>query len=186
MIATPVKMTESLVQSVLMGYVMDQKNHQMALPNLTVLYNWECDLVSVTKAWLVHEFEIKLSKSDFKADFKKEGKHDDLNQRFSRKSTHRPPQTPMQQRLIEMNPHYFKRRTPNYFWYVIGGEFEVDVPPYAGLMRIRKRGKHFRAIVAKPAPRIHSEKMKEKNRLNAARWLSYKLKNEYYRGYECD
>lgn len=43
------------------------------------VYYWECDLFIVTKSGYGVEFEIKLSRSDFKKDFTKKMKHDTLS-----------------------------------------------------------------------------------------------------------
>jgi len=45
--------------------------HQLFLPNVHLSGWWECDVLGVTKAGYMYEFEIKMSKSDFKADFNK-------------------------------------------------------------------------------------------------------------------
>jgi hypothetical protein len=47
------------------------KNHEIIIPN-SCLFSWESDVISVTRAGFVTEFEIKISKADFKADAKKE------------------------------------------------------------------------------------------------------------------
>ena len=39
------------------------------------LFDWESDYFSVSESGYVYEVEIKLTKSDFKKDFNKEGKH---------------------------------------------------------------------------------------------------------------
>ena len=153
------KMNESKMQAILMDYVMEKKRHQFAIPNLTSLYRWEADLISATRAWFVHEFEIKISKSDFVADSKKIWKH------------------------LQLKTDYKGWRSPNYFWYAINGfTVEVeDVPEYAGLLQIKwhENFKRYDVTVIKSAPRLHLKKMTEKERMNVNRWLGYKLKNMY-------
>lgn len=41
----------------------------------TYVYNWECDYFGVSKSGYAYEIEIKVSRSDFFADFKKAKKH---------------------------------------------------------------------------------------------------------------
>ena len=155
-------MNESKMQAVLMRWAMEEKKHQLVIPNNTILYSWEADLISVTKTWLVHEFEVKVSRADFLKDKKKRHKHYSL----------------------EMGKSF--SHTPNYFWYAVSG-FKVElheVPSYAGLMRVEKN-EHptyfsYTMKVEKPAPRIHTGKLREKYRIDAGRWLSYKLKNMYH------
>lgn len=45
-------------------------NHEYILRN-AYIFDWECDLFSVTKTGTVYETEIKVSRSDFRADFEK-------------------------------------------------------------------------------------------------------------------
>lgn len=46
-------------------------SHKYELQN-SFVFNWECDFFSITKAGYAYEVEIKVSRSDFFADFKKE------------------------------------------------------------------------------------------------------------------
>ncbi len=72
--------------------------------------SWEADLLTVTDAGFMKEFEIKLNKADYYNDFKnKPGKHYDLKR---------------------------KRTKISQFWFVIHGfKLSLDkVPEYAGLM----------------------------------------------------
>jgi len=47
------------------------KHHPIVCENLSHLLNHEMDVMSMSKSGLLYEFEIKVSKSDFKADVKK-------------------------------------------------------------------------------------------------------------------
>lgn len=148
------KMTESVMQSVIMRYALDRKNHQLAIPNITTMYNWESDLVSVTRADLVHEYEIKLTISDYKRDF-----------------THK-----KRKHLFIENPAYHK---PNYFWYVTY-QIEIEPPNYAGWMTIDD---NLRISVRREAPRLHTNKIKQSDKMDIGRLLSYRLKNVYKQTY---
>lgn len=157
-------MNESTMQAILMDYCMEEKKHRLVLPNVTLLYRWEADLLSATKSWLVHEFEIKLTASDYAADMKKRRKHAEL--------------------LRVFNSGHDSPTVPNYFWYVIHGFETPQPPPYAGLLRMKKfNNPHFKGwypVVEHEAPRLHGRKLSEGVRIDATRWLSYKLKNIYY------
>lgn len=62
-------MTEAEIQDAL--YIeFDRRRHHLIVPNVC-MFGWESDLVSVTAAGFVCEYEIKCSRSDFKADMKK-------------------------------------------------------------------------------------------------------------------
>ena len=161
-------MDESKMQAVLMDWVMEKKHHQMVLPN-SRYFRWEADLLSVTNAWLVHEFEIKVSIYDYRADatngYQKVRKHRLMADAFNGKS--------------------FGRLTPSYFWYVTNGFEAEDLPADAGWIRVywaeatSWRPAGLRLKVEKSAPRLHTEKMADGDRLKMARWLSYKIKNTY-------
>src|SRR5690606_37913812 len=119
----------------------------------TLVYRWEADLLSVTKSWLTHEFEIKLSAYDYAADMKKP-KHDTL--------------------LRVFNSGHDSRWAPNYFWYVVHGFEPAELPPYAGLLRV-ERGEQLgggwladRMVVDEKvgAPRLHRGKMPDWARLD--------------------
>jgi hypothetical protein len=180
-------MNESQMQAVLMNWAMESKNHQFAIPNTTVLYPWEADLVSATKAWLVHEMEIKLSLADFRADFKKKSKHQDLAHRFTHKNKPMQPKNAYQKFLFERGSITLVPKCPNYFWYATYG-FDPTVaslPPYAGWLQVsflKRLGRHV-VTVEREAPRIHTDKMNDSDIRKVNRWLAFKLKNMYMSQY---
>lgn len=152
---------ESQIQAVLMDWILEDKKHQMALPNTKSVYPWECDMLSLTKAGYIHEYEIKRTKADFRADFtQKRGKH----QILGNKEFH----TWRNSSIV---------RVPNYFWYVTH-ELEIQPPEYAGWMTLTQ-GHLDRWImyVEKPAPRLHTQKISDKQRLTMQRGITYRLKN---------
>lgn len=156
-------MNEATMQAILMRYAMEEKHHEIAIPNITEIYRWEADVLSVTKSLLVHEFEIKISKADYLRDIKKIYKHYCLSTEV-------------------LAAHM----SPNYFWYVSFG-FEIDnLPRYAGWLSVvphERRKIGYEVIVRKSAPRIHALKMGDITRLKLSRWLSFKLKNMYQNTY---
>lgn len=100
---------------------------------------FEADILAVTKSMMVTEVEVKISRSDFKADFKKTHKHYRM-------------QNPRNENGIA---------TPNRFYYAcpIGLIEESEVPAYAGLMWVDILGN---VTLVKSAPRIHKDKASEK------------------------
>jgi len=60
-------MTEKTIQKALRGFA---QNHDYKLEN-TYVFAWESDFFSITKTGTVYEYEIKISKADFKKDFGK-------------------------------------------------------------------------------------------------------------------
>ncbi len=127
-------------------------NHSYITENI-YLWNWESDMISVTDAGYLREYEIKLNLSDYRQDFKKR-KHDI----FKGGQTNKPSQ----------------------FWFVIHG-FKLgygDVPEYAGLMEMVKNknsGRYYKNII-KPAPRISNVQISDKQKLK----LYYTIYNRYW------
>lgn len=134
--------------------------------NLNV-FDWESDVIKITKSGYVYEFEIKISKADFKNDFKhKKKKH----------------------LLLEDSNNEIKNR-PNYFYYVVpNGLISVeDIPEYAGLLYINSTtvgngAPYHQFIEVKKAPPLHKNKFDfEKSNLMDKFYYNYihwKLKHE--------
>lgn len=146
------KVTEKTIQAVLMEWAM-RSRHECVVPNTTLVLPWEADLISLTKAGLVHEYEVKISLSDFKADARKTRKH-----------------------FLLQNG-----RGPSYFWYATYG-FDIEPPAYAGWLRVYEKehlpGNYF-AEVKKSAPRLHTNKLPERRMAQVLRSLSWRLVNLY-------
>lgn len=109
-------------------YTHDYKLHNQ------YIFNWECDFFCISAGGYTVEVEIKISKSDFKANFKKLDKH----------------------RLLQ---DLTRNSKPNKFWYCCpAGIIDIkDIPAYAGLLWIDK---NLNFIEVKKAPFIHKEKNK--------------------------
>lgn len=100
-------------------------------PNI-YFYNWESDLLAVNKeSKYITEYEVKISRGDFKADFKKFDKH---------------------QLISDCYQYNFSSDIPNYFCYVTppGLLDKSQIPFYAGLIEV---GIGHRVV--KKAPLIH-------------------------------
>lgn len=127
--------TERFLQNALYRDL-DSHRHRLIAPNVN-LYGWgECDLVSVTKTSLLCEYEIKCSRSDFRADFKKQPKHSQLELRAS--------------------PEFM----PAYFYYAVPRDLidVSEVPEYAGLIYVYPVLQYI-----KRAPRLHAAKISERH-----------------------
>jgi hypothetical protein len=137
--------------------------HSPIVPNAQ-LFCGENDIISVTKSGYIHEYEIKVSKADFKADFKKVEKHKLLEEVYSwniRKKYH--------------SGDYYNY--PNYFYYATP-ENLIDVseiPAYAGLIEFSQR---FPCPTAKKkAPLLHKDKISEKVLVNLYEKCYYRYWN---------
>jgi hypothetical protein len=105
----------------------------IALPNIFYYYE-ESDVLAITKSDYFHEYEVKVSKSDYLADFKKK-KH---------------------KRMAD-NKAGKQGQIPNRFSFVVPqGMVEAkDVPKYAGLIHVTPTGA---LVEVKKAPMIHTVK----------------------------
>ena len=141
------------------------------------IFDWESDKFIETRSGLIYEFEVKVSKSDFKNDFKhKKDKHIILEgeEKYGDKYL------PKYYEFLEENkkrgswaekefhkyaddcPRYLVggHKRPNYFYYCTPpGMIEAeDVPWYAGLVQIDKAGL---IRIKKKAPKLHNDKIKD-------------------------
>lgn len=139
------------------------------------VFAWESDKLIITKSGYTYEFEVKISRSDFKADFKhKKDKHTILGSSitgekympsfwefFEANKKHYPTVQLWKEHCRKegycktyFTEHY---RRPNYFYYAVPQDLvSVDeIPPYAGLIYVTEYGS-LRTV--KKAPLLHKEK----------------------------
>lgn len=110
----------------------------------------EMDALLISKAMFITEFEVKVSKWDLKADFKKVNKHH-----------------MMENRIASKKEGWREHKSPNYFYFCGPPKiFEgVDIPEYAGIIHFidYKQPSYggFRGYVniIKRAKRLHTEKV---------------------------
>ena len=142
------------IQDVLM---IDNYSKPLQIANYSGI-GFEADVLMITKAKLVYEYEIKTSKADFKKDFTKISKHKIYS---------------------DKNPHLVKQRNypkkPNYFYYVcVEGLIKVsEIPSYAGLIYITKKGL---SKEIKKAPKLHSYKFPDSMVWQIATTLTARIK----------
>lgn len=138
-----------------------EKRHSPITTHFTGYGLAECDVLSISKSNYIYEYEIKISKSDFKADFKKK-KHKLMCEKKCTKY-----------KMIKENNQKVKDTiylTSNYFYFVVpeGLVGISEIPEYAGLMYITEKHSF---ILIKKAPLLH----KEKASINFIRQLSHNL-----------
>ena len=140
------------------------------------IFEWESDKLIETRSGLIYEFEVKVSKADFKNDFKhKKDKHIILEgeerygdkylpkyYEFLEENRKRGGEWAVNnfKKYAENSPRYLVggHKRPNYFYYCTPPELISvdDVPWYAGLVYIDKAGL---ITIKKKAPKLHSEKL---------------------------
>ena len=141
-----IKWSEELIQQQLRYNFLSPNSVKYFTENLNV-YDWESDVLKITKSGYAYEFEIKISRGDFKNDFKhKKKKH----------------------LLLENKENNSKM--PNYFYYVVpeGLVTEDEVPEYAGLIYVHatiigNSRVYYQFQEIKAAPKLHSNKIDENN-----------------------
>lgn len=142
------------------------------------VFSWESDKLIWTKSGYIYEFEIKISRSDFKNDFKhKKEKHIVLASTIARDKAREIQMSLFEQKEQE-NRHWSRetlerrygdidamakgKRMPNYFYYAVPtGMLEPDeVPPYAGLIYIDSEYRYVKQSyrIVKEAPQLHKTK----------------------------
>lgn len=150
-------MTEKDIQYALYNYRLSISIFPIMIPNVYHYY-WESDLLYISKAKYVTEYEIKISYSDFKADARKVTKHQFLAN---------------------------KGGGPSYFYYACPYNMIKisELPPYAGLFYINKRNKghmhhtDYYATCVKTAPRRNTKPMTDKGYISALQKSVYKYWN---------
>lgn len=181
------KFTEEYIQKKLDGFFAESTK-KYVIENLYV-FSWESDKLIKTKSGLIYEFEIKISRSDFKNDFKKKDRHIILEG----VQTHLPifeTLNPIYQKMYEKNYLVSNFKKPNYFYYAVpDGLITVDeVPEYAGLIYIIPDDGEYHFTwfrIAKQAPKLHNVKYSDDD-LNLGEkfyynMLSWKDKFNYIR-----
>ena len=150
--------SEELIQKVLRGAVLSPSSVLYRMENLNV-FTWESDSLAITKSKYAYEFEIKISRADFKNDFKhKKMKHQMLEGTY---------QLFGDEWLGDGKMSLTDK--PNYFYYVVPENLITveEVPSYAGLVYVKPRynreGKiyWYDVNVVKEAPKLHKEKIDE-------------------------
>ena len=151
----------------------------------TYIFRWESDFFAISKSGLVHEIEVKISRSDFKADFKKVKKHQELEMAqsgmkmftvrhrleyeyqaesirgtFARKNSTKDFEVPGIYKGVKLFQSVISFQnvfTPNRFYYACpeGLIEKSEVPKYAGLYYIDKWGG---LKMVKQAPILHRRK----------------------------
>jgi hypothetical protein len=152
---------ETDIQNALYRFFAD-KRHPMTIPNCGAdCVVGEADLISITRAHLVHEVEIKTSRSDFLREFEtKEEKHEILHAGG-----------------VKDYPYGGTYYYSNYFWFAAPeGLLSLDdLPDYAGLLSVTEP----RTVsVDRDAPRLHIEKLSDTDRRYIERGLTLRYWQE--------
>lgn len=147
-------MNEKRIQSTLYDFL-SRRGLKLACPNYTPAGWWECDLFTVTPADMFVEYEIKISRSDFFNDAKKEDQS-----RSSRILRHQGLPAPTKHTKLAAKDV----AGPSRFFFVTpeGLLKDEEIPEWAGLIEVHNLKHRLKACIRKPAPQLHREKVSPK------------------------
>jgi hypothetical protein len=159
------KLTEKSIQSLLFDFY-NKLGHKLIAPNIYLHYS-EADLITVQTSGYVNEIEIKITKADFKGDFKKR-KH---------------------KYMTESHNGYMRKVNfdlPNYFWFAfpqsLMSKIDFDIPDYYGLITIEDLGLDcYLPCIYRRAKMMHKKKVTNKQIRQIARSMMFKM----WRGLKC-
>jgi len=128
------------------------------LPNIFMDWCNEMDLMGLRRSGYIDEIEIKLSRSDFLADFKKTVRLDGCNE--------------LKHELLPLG-----QAKSNYFAFLMPEELaeKCEIPEYAGLYtcRVDKVG-NVRVSEARTAPLLHKRKITENMKYQIGKKMAYR------------
>lgn len=107
-----------------------EKGHSPISTHFTGYGIGEADVISVSKSDFIYEYEVKISRSDFQADFKKD-KHKAMSERKSVEF--------INESITDGRDVWYLN--PNYFYFVVPENLiSIDeVPEYAGLIYVKEQ-----------------------------------------------
>lgn len=152
-------MTERQIQRALYWH---HRSAAIMLPNYRPPWWYECDLFVVTRAGFCVEYEIKVTRPDFRRDSRKTRKHE---------------------RLAMVGGGCTCR--PTRFFYVVPEKLILpgDVPSYAGLVYLSKIGNshHLRVAIIRQARRLCKERLGDETSREMRRLSYHRLWAERFR-----
>jgi len=143
--------------------VLRNKPQTKVFPN-TYIGSWECDIVELTKSGYLYEYEVKITRADFKADAKKQRSGNKEIDGVWQPCKH------VKYDILQSGSRV------NYFYYIVPKDLiSVDeVPEFAGLIYIDTSYVNPYFKVVKVAPKLSKEKATDRIILKL-------LESTYYR-----
>ena len=161
--------TEERIIDVLNNNFLSESTTKYKINNLYVFDRaWESDYLALTKSGYLYEGEVKISRSDFKADMKKKRKHQVLE------GTYQPKEIDVWEKGKRKGKELEKVLKPHYFFYAVPeGLIDVEeVPEYAGLVYLTDVYPYWKW--AKTAPKLHGDKFSDEE-LNLTEKFYYNM-----------
>jgi len=165
--------------------------HNPIVPGIAPHGWWECDIFSLTRAGYMHEFEIKVSRSDFKADFNKcWDQWRSMRHRGIKKLESDMSKEEVRASLAPVYKHDLMKegytKGPKFFWFCApeGLLEKKDIPDHAGFIEFPEHNETGRIPwgmrVVKKAPTLHTTKFCEKRLKEMRARLVYRYQNIYF------
>lgn len=147
-------MTEKKIQEYL--FTNSGRRYSVMVPNYTPSHWFECDLFAVSRAGLFHEYEIKVTVSDFKADRQKR------RPRTWRRENGQRIEIPGETKHALLTAR--STDGPSRFYYIVPeGLIELkDVPEFAGLQYFCQARNYYGLRIIRRAPTLHSNGVDDK------------------------
>lgn len=140
------------------------QRHRVVAKNVFLYSNWcEMDIAGLRKSGFLDEVEIKLSRADYLADFKK---------------------TVGNIYQVHRNKHVALEAgelAPNYFYFMMPEDMVplTEIPDYAGVYYFKETEKGFIVLSEARAPkRLHNRKLSDHLKFNLAAKMAYRYWRE--------
>jgi len=150
------------------------------VPRYTPLGWFECDLCRVTKTGYLHEYEVKVSLGDFRADA---AKAPTKWQKVDGSWGNHPHGKAKHDRLANGDT-----RGPVHFWYVvpsaIADAVQAELPAFAGLIAADRKSRRVTLTHRVKAPRLHKQKANPLIAIHVASLFPYRFWNLYLKSTE--
>lgn len=145
-----IKMTANEIQHIIINSLAE-RSFQIFSTNTDSALSFEADVIGINPNGYIYEYEVKLSRSDFKAEFRnKVHKHKMLSEK---KATHEYAVYEKGKKTLKMKTHI---QIANRFYFACPTDLiKLDeIPSYAGLIYVSKSG----VEIIKNAPLLHKNK----------------------------
>lgn len=176
--AGPVVITESVLQRELYHWL-QSAGHDLIVPNTSMAFGWESDLVSVTSAGYLCDYEIKVSRADWLRELRAAnavGGYMVKAREIAKWARHE-----KLSGVSSVGPTNYRGDVnhPSRFWVVApeGVVADGELPAYAGLISVRPHARlpALELEKAKQAPMLHRNKASTRDVRTLARGLMLRL-----------
>lgn len=184
-------MTETILQDAIFQMLHYRKRMPLIVPNYSPAGWFECDVAAFTGSGRLYEFEVKLTRGDFKEDskkaaarwvtgrFREHGEQLELMFEPDAASTSMPLYGQMQTRVKHRELERKASCGPARFWYVAPKDLirPDELPTWAGLYEAEMWGRRPLLRETVEAPKLHNQPAESRVRKHAASVFYYRFWN---------